>query len=268
MKPRRIALIGFGAIAADLTRELLERRDPRYEIGVLLNPGSATAARLPTGCVLLTGIDGLREFAPALVVEAAGHSAVGTHVRACLQIGLPVVITSVGALHDPALVSELKSIAEANGGRILLPSGALGGLDYVRATSGTSELAVRYLSRKPPSAWKAELRQLGYDPDNLTTSVTLFRGSAREAASKYPSNLNVAAALALAGAGLDNLDVAVVVDPKATGNTHTIQGESELGTVRIEIVNRPSPQNPKSSWVVSRSLLAAIDQHFSVVVML
>lgn len=191
----------------------------------------------------------------------------------CLGFGLPVLITSVGALHDEALYHRLVAVAKANGGRILLPSGGLGGLDYVRAARGVAHLSIRYESRKPPAAWRAELVRLGHDPDCLDDSpVTLYRGSARGAASAYPNNLNVAAtlalALALAGAGFEETEVAVVVDPKSTGNTHTIHGTSELGTIRIEIANQPSPDNPKSSWIVSRSLLAAIDQHFAVVAML
>jgi aspartate dehydrogenase len=269
MNHRRVALIGFGAIASDLARQLLERTSPSYQLGILLNPASTSRKRVPAPCTLMCTAEEVRSFAPALVIEAAGHQAVRTHVPECLGLGLPVLVTSVGALHDEALYDRLVTVAEANGGRILLPSGALGGLDYVRAARGAAHLSIRYESRKPPAAWRAELVRLGHDPDRLGDApVTLYRGSARGAASAYPNNLSVAATLALAGAGFEETEVAVVVDPKATGNTHTISGASELGTIRIEIANQPSPGNPKSSWIVSRSLLAAIDQHFSVVAML
>jgi aspartate dehydrogenase len=269
MSPRRVALIGFGAIASDLARALLERANPSYRLGILLSPESTTRKHVPTPCTVMCTVEEVRSFAPALVVEAAGHEAVRTHVPKCLGLGLPVLITSVGALHDEALYHRLVTVAEANGGRILLPSGALGGLDYVRAARSAARLSIRYESRKPPAAWRAELLRLGRDPDGLGDApVTLYRGSARGAASAYPNNLNVAATLALAGAGFEQTEVAVIVDPKATGHTHTIHGESELGTIRIEIANQPSPGNPKSSWIVSRSLLAAIDQHFSVVALL
>ena len=268
MKPRRIAIIGFGAIGSDLAVALLERGIELYRLGILLDPASTSRDRVPAGCTLLFSIEELREFQPHLVVEAAGHAAVRTHVPACLGLGFSVVITSVGALHDPVLMEGLIALAEGSGGRIILPSGALGGLDYVRATRGAAGLGIRYESRKPPEAWRDELTRLGYDADHLEEEVVLYQGTARGAASAYPSNLNVAATLALAGPGFEATEVAVVVDPKAKGNTHSITGESELGTVRIEIANRPSPRNPKSSWIVSRSLLAAVEQHFSPVVML
>ena len=120
----------------------------------------------------------------------------------------------------------------------------------------------------PPAAWSAELRALGHDPARLAQPLTLFAGTAREAAAAYPQNLNVAAALALAGPGFEATEVEVVCDPAAAGNEHVVMSESEFGAMSLTIRNRPSPANPKSSWIVGQSLLAAIDQHFSPVVML
>jgi aspartate dehydrogenase len=268
MKPRRIVLIGFGAIAADLAATLLQARDPGYEIGVLLKPQSASRQRVPADCTILSAPSELPGFAPDLVVEAAGHEAVRGVVRECLALGLPVLISSIGALHDDALRQKLVATARENRGRLLLASGALGALDYVRAVRGARELELRYESRKPPAAWRAELAALGHDADRLDAPVTLFSGNAREAAAAYPQNLNVAAALALAGPGFEATGVCVVCDPAATGNTHVVSARSEYGTMQLSIANTPSPTNPKSSWIVGSSLLAAIEQHFSPIAML
>lgn len=268
MMRRRIALIGFGAIAESLAAALLQRPEPGYEIAVLLRPGSASRGRVPAGLTLLSGLEELAAFAPALVVEAAGHEAVRDAVLPCLSQGLPVLISSIGALHDEELFATLIAAAQAGGGKLLLASGALGALDYVRAVRHASELRLRYQSRKPPGAWSAELRALGHDPATLDRPLNLFSGTAREAAAAYPQNLNVAAALALAGPGFEATAVEVVCDPAATGNEHVVISESEFGSMELTIRNRPSPSNPKSSWIVGQSLLAAIDQHFSPVVML
>jgi aspartate dehydrogenase len=268
MRPRRVVLIGFGAIAGDVAAALLAEPEPGYELRVLLKPGSASRALVPEGCALLSAAGEVAGFAPDLVVEAAGHAAVRGAVAECLALGLPVLISSIGALHDAALFDDLVTTARRHGGRLLLPSGALGGLDYVRAVSRASQLALRYESRKPPAAWRAQLAALGHDADTLSAPVTLFSGTAREAAAAYPQNLNVAAALALAGPGFEATGVEVVCDPAATGNMHVVNATSEFGTMRLTIANTPSPTNPKSSWIVGRSLLAAIDQHFSPVAML
>lgn len=268
MTPRRIVLIGFGAIARDLASTLLEAPAPTYAFGVFLRPGSPSRQRVPERCTLLSDRDQIAAFAPDLVVEAAGHETVREIVPECLALGLPVLISSLGALHDEVFFASLVETARKHGGRLLLPSGALGGLDYVRALRQAKSLSLRYESRKPPAAWRAELQQLGHDPETLAAPVTLFSGNAREAAAAYPMNLNVAAALALAGPGFAATSVEVVCDPLAAGNTHVVTAESEFGTMNLTITNRPSPNNPKSSWIVGQSLLAAIDQHFSPVVML
>lgn len=268
MRPRRVALIGYGAIAADIVASLLAAPAPGYELRVLLRPDSPSRARLPETVSPLPDLASLVEFAPDLVIEAAGHQAVRESVAGCLERGLPVLIVSIGALHDEGLKTALVAAARQGGGRLILPSGALGGLDYVRAVRGAGQLALRYESRKPPAAWSAELRALGHDPEALSEPVTLFSGTAREAAARYPQNLNVAAALALAGPGFEATGVDVVCDPAATGNVHRVTAESEFGTMSLEIANRPSPTNPKSSWIVAQALLAAVEQHFSPVVML
>ncbi|AMJ61819.1 aspartate dehydrogenase [Bosea sp. PAMC 26642] len=268
MRARRVALIGFGAIAGDLAAALLAAESPVYGLGVLLRPGSAARERVPEPVALLSDAAELAAFRPDLVVEAAGHEAVRSVVPACLEQGLPVLVSSIGALHDAALLARLTDAARASGGRLILPSGALGALDYVRALRAAKALSLSYESRKPPSAWREELLRLGHDPDRLDGPVTLFSGTARDAAAAYPQNLNVAAALALAGPGFEAVEVAVICDPQATGNGHAVAAESEFGRMRIEIVNTPSPTNPKTSWIVGQSLLAAIVQHFSPVIML
>lgn len=268
MSARRVVLIGYGAIAADIVAALLAARDPGYALAVLLRPGSSSAGRVPEGVAALSGLDEVAAFAPDLVIEAAGHGAVRESVPGCLALGLPVLISSIGALHDEALYADLVATARRGGGRLLLASGALGGLDYVRAVRHAKQLELRYESRKPPAAWSGELRALGHDPAALSRPVTLFSGTAREAAARYPQNLNVAAALALAGPGFEATGVDVVCDPAATGNTHLVRVSSALGTMSLEIANQPSPTNPKSSWIVAQAILAAVDQHFSPVVMM
>lgn len=267
MSGRRVALVGFGAIAGELATALLARK-AGHELGVLLPPDSETRQRVPANCTLLSDCAALQQFQPGIVVEAAGHEAVREIVPQCLRFGLPVLISSIGALHDEALFSALVEIATGSGGRILLPSGALAGIDYVSAVRDAARLSLRYESRKPPAAWREELLKRGHDPDALDAAVTLFTGNAREAAAAYPLNLNVAAALALAGPGFEAVEVAVICDPAARGNSHVIALDCDYGTMRAEIANRPSPTNPKSSQIVSRSLLAAIDQYFSPVMML
>ena len=262
---RRIAIIGYGAIGRALAQGLCEAGV--YEVAVLLARESPTRRHVAPPVRTLDDTAELAAFGPALVVEAAGATAVREHGAACLALGVPLLLSSVGALHDDALRAELVAAAEAAATRLYLPSGALAGLDYVRAARGARDGRIRYESRKPPTAWADELAHLGA-PALPDAPLTLFDGDARGAAARYPANLNVAATLALAGKGFAETSVAVVVDPDAPGNTHRVTVETEYGTLDVTVRNRPSPGNPKTSAIVARSLLAAVEQHFSTVVML
>jgi aspartate dehydrogenase len=258
---KHIALLGYGALARDVVAGLLSGQ--QHTVSVFLRPGSPSATKLPNGTTRLSSLAALIAAKPDMVVEAAGHDAVQELASPCLEAGIPVLVTSVGALHDASLYAKLVAATNVGKARLVLPSGALGGLDYVRAAGNAPDLALGYTSTKPPAAWSAELQRMGHDPARLAGPVTLFEGNAREAAACYPQNLNVAAALALSGQGFEATHVRIVCNPAAKGNTHAIQAESAFGTLRLEIINTPSATNPKTSWIVSQSVLAAIRQFFS-----
>jgi len=261
----RLVIIGYGAIAAELIQRLRDRHGADCVLAVLLRAGSSSLAKLPVGVVGLSSMDEVLQFKPDLVVEAAGHHAVHQYAQVCLAAGLSFVAVSVGAMADEAFFNQLCRAAEQGGAKLIFPSGAIGALDYIRAVRDLPDTQVVYESRKPPSAWADELRRLGISQP-LTEDVVLFDGHAREAALRYPQNLNVAASLALAGSGFERTQVRIVVDPQAKGNTHLVHATGAFGEMHADITNRPSPDNPKTSWVVGLSLLATVERHFAPVV--
>jgi aspartate dehydrogenase len=261
----RLVIIGYGAIAAELIGRLRDKHGPDCVLAVLLRADSASRGKLPAGVSCLTSLDEVLRFKPDLVIEAAGHHAVHDYALGCLAAGLSFVAVSVGAMADEAFFNQLCLAAEQGGAKLIFPSGAIGALDYIRAVRDLPDTKVVYESRKPPSAWVDELQRLGL-PLPLTGDVVLFDGHAREAALRYPQNLNVAASLALAGNGFERTQVRIVVDPDAKGNTHLVHATGAFGEMHAEITNRPSPDNPKTSWVVGLSLLATVERYFSPVV--
>jgi aspartate dehydrogenase len=219
---------------------------------------------------VLFGINELLAWQPDLVIEAAGKVALQTYAAPCLAAGISVIAASVGALADAELYTELSIAAQCGRSKLILPSGAVGALDYLSATRFATPAAdaptrIVYESRKPPAAWQDVLAQRGL-PLSPDAPITLFEGSAREAAKLFPQNLNVAATIALAGAGMEHTQVSVVVDPAAQGNTHTVTATGPFGSITTQIKNRPSPTNPKTSWVMGLSMIAAIDRYFAAVV--
>lgn len=266
LKRHKIAVLGYGAIAQQLLQQLQHSANAQtYEFAVLLRPESTRRALVPKGVVTLDSQQDLLAWQADLVVEAAGQRAVHEYVPACLQAGLTVLISSIGALADAQLYAHLIAQAQQGGGRIRLPSGAIGALDYLRAASRLPGTQVKYESRKPVKAWQQELQQLGHQPDSLDQAITLFSGSADEAAQRYPQNLNVAAALALAGVGMEQTKVEVIADPQVSQNQHILHVSGPAGELSTHIRNHPSPENPKTSMLVAYSLLDAVERQFDIV---
>ncbi len=255
----RIVLIGFGTIAADVAAGLRKQSDTYTMAALCRRPD----AHLPPDIHRLTDFVDLMSWRPDLVVEVASQDAVREYAENCLKTGIPVIVSSAGALADDTLRQALADAAKASKTRVMVPSGAVGSLDYLAAVRQIEGARVTYESRKPVAAWHAELTALGHNPDTLSEPVVLYDGDAATAAQKYPQNLNVAATIALAGVGMQATQVRVVADPAVSENRHSIQVESPLGTMSTQIVNQPSPSNPKTSWVVAQSVLATIEKHFA-----
>lgn len=255
---RRLALIGFGTIARDIHARL---GGEGFAFACLLRPDSPSRASLPAGVAALDGLAELLAWRPDLVIEAAGHAAVAETLPQVLAAGIPALPASTGALADDALLLRLAEAAQTGNARLIVPSGAVGGLDYLAALRETQDAEVRYISRKPPVAWAPELAAAGLAEKAAQAEIVLYEGTAREAAKLYPKNLNVGLTIALA-VGHDRLSVRIVSDPAAAGNTHEIDATSALGSARMSFVNLPSPANPKTSALTAASLTAAIRRQF------
>ena len=264
MTPRTlVGIVGFGAIGRDLAERLTREG---HEATVLLRSGSASRRAVPPEVAVVDTVEELIAAAPALVVEAAGQAVLQQAVPGLLAAGLTVVAASTGALGDPNLFARLETAARQGGSRLIVPAGALGGLDYLAALRGSPEARIRYTSRKPPAAWRAELAALGLDPEGVTTEVVLFEGAPAEAARLYPRNLNAGLTVALAAAPAPVV-VRVIVDPAVSLNTHEIEAESNLGSAWMRFANRPAPANPKTSALTAASLAAAVRRLLAPVVL-
>lgn len=266
MNSHKIGIIGFGSIAADVWNTLQGDAAIPLEWAFLLRSCSQPPGGFPESVPVFQTPDDLMQWQPELVIEAAGQAAVQQYVPDLLKAGVSVIVVSVGALADPAILDAAVAAARQGKSRLIVPAGAVASLDYLGAIQGNDAATVIYESRKPPTAWQQELAELGQDPGGLKHELELFRGSAQEAALRYPKNLNVAATLALAGIGMEHTQVRVVVDPAVSGNQHRILVESSLGTLETTLINQPSPGNPKTSWVVAQSVAHAVRRQFSALV--
>lgn len=254
----RTALIGCGAIGQEILAQLDAAGGLGRVAGVLERPHNLerTQAVAAGGYPVVTEIDALLRTEPEIVVECAGHSAVRSYGAAVLRGGIDLVIAATGCLADRRLAAELMDAAHG-GGRLLIPSGAVAGIDGLLAAR-ESLTTVTYQSSKPPVAWRGTPAEKLIDLGAVTAPTPFFEGSAREAALGYPQNANVGVTIALAGIGLERTRVRLVADPGLNDPLGVIEADGALGKFRFEILAYAAPDNPKTSRLTAYSLLLAL----------
>lgn len=191
-----------------------------------------------------------------VVVECTPAELVASIADPALRLGKTVVILSCGALLDRM---DLVELARRHGGQIIVPTGGLLGLDAVTAAAEGRICSARMITRKPVRGLIGApyLVEHKINIEGITSPVQVFRGTAREAAKGFPANLNVVAALALAGIGPDLTYLEIWADPALTRNTHTIEIESDSANFSMSIQNIPS-DNPKTGRITAQSVVAML----------
>lgn len=253
-----VAIVGLGAIGQTLVRALAGGAVP----GVAL-AGVAVRDRAKGEAILRSfGIDvpicepdRLPQVAD-YVVECAPAAVFDQVVRPLLDAGKRVIALSVGAiLSHPDLID----LARERGGQIIVPTGALLGLDAVCAAAEGKIESVTMVTRKPIAGLLGApyLIENNIDISKFTEAKRIFRGSAREAAKGFPANLNVAVALSLAGIGPDKTTLEIWADPTVTRNIHRIVVKSDSSSIDMTIENIPS-ENPKTGRITALSVIALL----------
>ena len=253
----RVAVAGFGAIGGVLAARLdqgiaglrlvaVSARDPDKA-----RQRMALARPVPVLPLaeLCANADVVVECAPAAVFREVAAPTI--------EAGRILMPASVGQLleHD-----DLVDLAARTGARIIVPTGALLGLDAVRAAAEGTIHSVTMVTRKPPRglAGAPYLEQHGITLDGLGEPRKVFEGSAREGARGFPANVNVAAALSLAGIGADRTRLEIWSDPTVTRNTHHIVVEADSASFQMTIENVPSEDNPRTGKITALSMIAAL----------
>jgi aspartate dehydrogenase len=269
MKPNRTVrtvFIGWGAIGSRVGELLAQRASGAEIVGVATIDEPAARAAIPRGIPFVDDPARLAEIKPDLVVEAAGRRAIDQWAPSALEHAPAMIIASTSAFSDDALLPRLQAIAERHGSRILIPSGAIGGIDAIASAAvlGLDEAVHQIV--KPPAAWKGTPAEKLYDAATLTKPYVFYEGSARAAARDYPQNANATVVTSLAGIGIDRTRVQLVVDPAARVNEHRIMVRGAFGELEIVLRNNPLPTNPKSSELTALSLVHLIERQGRTVV--
>ena len=260
---KKISIIGFGAITHMLLNRLNEH-DPEKRvvidyIMVRKNRLSTAKRELADKIKVSSSINLLIQNKPDLIVECAGQNAVKEYGPKILRSGINFMIISTGALVDKKFYDDLIFTAKEKNSKIIIPSGAIAGIDGLGSLKKGGLKNVRYISTKPPIAWRGTPAEKNFDLDNIKKPTSLFKGTASKAAELFPKNANLAATVALAGVGMQKTEVELVADPTVSpNNIGSIQAEGEFGSLKIECRSLPAPNNPKTSASTALSLTYAI----------
>jgi aspartate dehydrogenase len=261
--PERIGLIGFGAIG----RSVLEHLPAGVVVaGVLVRPTrvAETSRLLPRGLAVVDTPEALLRLEVTAVAECAGQEALKLFGEEVLEHGVDLLAVSTGALADDEFRCRLVAAGGRGGSRLIVPAGAIGGLDALGALRLGGLTRVFYRSFKPPHAWRDTPAENVVDLMSLRRAVTIFEGSAREAATLFPKNANVAVTVALAAGALDETVVELIADPTIDENIGVVEVEGKYGSLRIDLRGPASPDNPRTSAITALSLVRAIQQRAGV----
>lgn len=255
---RRVAIAGFGAIGR-VVAEHLDRGIDGLRLAAVSARDTTRAEAAMAGFARPVPVLPLSRLGEAaeIVVECAPAALLREIAEPVLGRGGILMVLSCGALLDHF---DLVDLARRQGGRLLVPSGALLGLDAVQAAAVGAISRVHMITRKPPAglAGAPYLVKHGIEVAGLRQAKQVFAGSAREAARGFPANVNVAAALALAGIGPDRTTIEIWADPGVERNTHRIEVEAEAARLGLEIGNVPSLENPRTGRLTPLSVVALL----------
>ena len=257
--PRNVAIAGLGAIGAKVAAALDRGEVAGLRLAAVsgrdLEKTRAAAARLRSTPVAAVS-EALAQHAD-IVVDCAPSQAFAALAASVVAAGRLLITVNAGALLQHLHLAER---AKSAGGRIIVPTGALLGLDAVLAAAEGRIERVTMVTRKPPNglAGAPYLVQHGISVEGLDAPKKVFDGSAGDGAKGFPANVNVAAALSLAGIGPERTRLEIWADPGQSRNVHRIEVEADSARFSLQIENVPSEENPRTGKIVALSVIACL----------
>jgi len=254
---KSIGIVGCGAIGRALLRAIDE--------GTLVAPAAGVTSR--TGQSARAFLSTLRHPPPYLewaalieradlIVEAAGSAVVPALAEEVFKAGKDLMVISVGALLDhPGIIARSRE----TGRRLFVPSGAIAGLDGIKSACVGKVSYVAITTRKPPEGLEGApyLLEHGISLAGLREEREVFSGTAREACRGFPANVNVSAAVSLAGLGPDKTRIRILAVPGLKRNCHDVEVEGEFGRLVVHVENVPS-ENPRTGRLTALSIIRSV----------
>jgi len=262
---KKIALLGCGAIGTQIALAIDSGKIPAILTHIYdqsKDSSTKLASKLKNKPIIVENSHLLSSGPIDLVVEAASQQAVKDVALSVLQNKKDLMIMSVGALLDESIFDILTEACKEFNKQIILPSGAIAGLDAIKSVKDELESLTLVTTKHPKSLKGAKFFETSnINLDSIKKQTMIFEGDAAEAVKLFPANINVAALLSLTGLGSKNTKVMIVADPNTDKNTHNIFANGKFGKISITVENVPDPNNPKTSRLAILSAIQTLRQY-------
>jgi len=263
-KKINIGIVGCGAIGSSLAKTVKLQLSKQANLAAFYDFDSVKALKLAKGLRVNKGsvVNNLGALIKKsdLVIEAASAACSWDIAQKSLNKGRSVMIMSVGGVIER--VTQLNNLAQKHNTHVYIPSGAIAGIDALKAAASGKIDKVTLTTYKNPLAFKGVryVEESGINLSSIKSDKVLFSGPAVKAVKLFPQNINVAAVLSMAGIGAKKTIVKIVACPKAGKNIHQIEIESSAGKITTRTENVLHPENPKTSYLAVLAAVATLKQ--------
>lgn len=263
---KKVGVIGYGSIGREIIAAIRRQEIPNAKIVALFDKESQVIDSVDYDNSELYLFSDFKEFYNSaiyssldIVIECASKGAVREYGKIIIESKKDLIVLSVGAFSDIKFLSELQNLSNLNNTRILIPTGAIAGLDSIRSVKKYLDRLSITTTKHPKSfAGAPFFKNSKIKLDEISNETVLFKGNAITAIEYFPANVNVAVSIALAGIGLEKTRVKIIADPMMSVNKHEILAKGSFGEIHIIVQNVPSPTNPKTSYLASLSAIECL----------
>ena len=263
---KKVAVIGYGSIGRETIASVKRQEIPNAKIIAVFDKQSQVVNSVDNENGDVHLFSDFDEFYNSetyssldIIIECASKDAVREFGKKIIESKKDLIVLSVGAFSDKEYLAELQNLSSSNSTRILIPTGAIAGLDSIRSVRKYLNSVTITTTKHPKSLAGAPFFESSrIKLDDINSETVLFEGNASTAIELFPANVNVAVAVALAGVGLEKTRVKIMTDPLISVNKHEIVAKGSFGEIHIVVQNIPSPTNPKTSYLASLSAIECL----------